>query len=47
MPGVVGVGVTYPGINIHAPNENIRLADYWQNIEFVCALIDDFSARAA
>jgi acetylornithine deacetylase/succinyl-diaminopimelate desuccinylase-like protein len=45
MAGVMGVGVTYPGINIHAPNENIRLDDYWQNIEFVCALIDELPAR--
>lgn len=47
MAGVVGVGVTYPGTNIHAPNENIRLADYWEGIEFIGALIDEFPTRVS
>lgn len=38
MPGVT-VGVGYHGMNMHAPNENIRLTDYWQGIEYVVEFI--------
>lgn len=41
-PGVMA-GVGYPGVNIHAPNENIRLSDYFEGILFVGELIGRFS----
>ena len=35
----VSVGVSYPGANIHAPNENIRLNDFWLNIKCIRGII--------
>lgn len=40
----VMAGVGYPGTRIHAPNENIRLYDYFQGIQFVGELIRRFGA---
>ena len=39
IPVVSGGGVGYPGANIHAPNENIRIRDYVRSIKCVAALI--------
>jgi len=41
-PGVMA-GVGYPGTNIHAPNENIRVEDYFEGILFVGELIQRFA----
>jgi len=46
-PGVMAGVVGYPGVNIHAPNENIRLADYFEGILFVGELIREFAGQAA
>jgi len=43
IPAVVA-GVGYPGSNLHAPNENVRLEDYFQGIRFVGELIRRFAA---
>jgi acetylornithine deacetylase/succinyl-diaminopimelate desuccinylase-like protein len=42
IPAVDG-GCPYWGSRAHAPNENIRLADYFESILFVRALIDRFA----
>lgn len=42
----VTVGVGYPGVNMHAPNENIRLADYFKQIEFLVDLLRRFGTAA-
>jgi len=39
----VTMGVGYPGTNVHAPNENIRLDDYWAGIRFIGELIRRFA----
>jgi acetylornithine deacetylase/succinyl-diaminopimelate desuccinylase-like protein len=39
----VGAGVGWHDSRSHAPNESIRLADYFEGIEFVRALIDRFA----
>jgi acetylornithine deacetylase/succinyl-diaminopimelate desuccinylase-like protein len=44
MPGI-SAGVGYDGMNMHAPNENIRLVDYFQGIEYVVALIKAWAQR--
>jgi len=43
MPGV-STGVGYHGVNMHAPNENIRLEDYFRGIEFVVGFIRRWAA---
>jgi acetylornithine deacetylase/succinyl-diaminopimelate desuccinylase-like protein len=43
MDGLM-VGVGYAGERMHAPNENIRLADYFRHIEFLVELIRRFGA---
>ncbi len=40
----LAAGVGYPGSNLHAPNENVRLEDYFQGIHFVGELIRHFAA---
>ncbi len=42
MDGVT-VGVGYVGTNMHAPNENIRLDDYFRNIVFLVELFRRFA----
>ena len=42
MDGVT-VGVGYAGVNMHAPNENIRLDDYFKHIAFLVALFRKFA----
>jgi len=39
----VSMGVGYPGSNAHAPNENIRLEDYWTGIRCFGELIRNFA----
>lgn len=39
----VMAGVTYPGSRAHAPDENIRLADYFNGLRFIVNLIDTFA----
>ncbi len=41
----VMAGVTYPGSRAHAPDENIRLDDYFEGVNFIRQLIEAF-ARA-
>ena len=39
----VTVGVGYAGVNMHAPNENIRLDDYFKHVAFLVALFRKFA----
>jgi acetylornithine deacetylase/succinyl-diaminopimelate desuccinylase-like protein len=39
----LSAGVGYSGSNVHAPNENIRLNDYFEGIRFVGELITRFA----
>jgi acetylornithine deacetylase/succinyl-diaminopimelate desuccinylase-like protein len=39
IPVASAGGVDYPGSNIHAPNENIRVKDYIKSIEYLATLI--------
>lgn len=39
---VVGLGASYLGANIHAPNENIRLADYFQMMRLMGRFLRNF-----
>lgn len=43
-PVTSGVGCGYHGSLIHAPNENIRLADYWQAMRWMGAFIQTFAS---
>jgi acetylornithine deacetylase/succinyl-diaminopimelate desuccinylase-like protein len=36
-------GITHPGSRAHAPDENIRLADYFEGIHFIRRLIEAFA----
>jgi acetylornithine deacetylase/succinyl-diaminopimelate desuccinylase-like protein len=40
----LAAGVGYPGSNLHAPNENVRLEDYFEGLRFVGELIRRFAA---
>jgi acetylornithine deacetylase/succinyl-diaminopimelate desuccinylase-like protein len=40
---MVGFGTSYPGGRIHAPNENIRLADYFLAMRMMGRFIANFS----
>lgn len=42
IPVVSGGGVGNPDANVHAPNENIRVADYIKSIKFVANMIATF-----
>jgi len=42
IPVVSGGGVGYPGSNIHAPNENIRIKDFIKSIKYIAALISSY-----
>ena len=39
----VMAGVTYPGSRAHAPDENIRLDDYFEGLRFIRRLIEAFA----
>lgn len=41
-PGALITGVGYPGMRMHAPNENIRLEDYFRHIEFLVEFMRRF-----
>lgn len=43
IPAVLA-GIGYAGVNVHAPNENIRLADYFEGIRYIGELIRRFGA---
>ena len=38
-------GISYTGSNVHAPNENIRLEDYFAGIRFIGELLRQFSTK--
>lgn len=40
----VMAGITHPGSRAHAPDENIRLEDYFEGIHFIRRLIEAFAA---
>jgi acetylornithine deacetylase/succinyl-diaminopimelate desuccinylase-like protein len=39
----VSIGVGYPGSGAHAPNENIRLKDYWLGVNAMGELIRELA----
>ncbi|MCK8617585.1 M20/M25/M40 family metallo-hydrolase [Fructobacillus sp. M158] len=39
---IVALGIGYPGTLDHAPNENIRLKDYDENVRFVKAILESY-----
>ncbi|MDR5693830.1 MAG: M20/M25/M40 family metallo-hydrolase [Armatimonadota bacterium] len=41
----VGVGVGYAGANIHAPNENLRLRDFFEGIMHIALILERFGER--
>lgn len=40
----VGTGVGYPGANVHAPNENIRIRDYIEGIKHIALVLERYAA---
>jgi acetylornithine deacetylase/succinyl-diaminopimelate desuccinylase-like protein len=40
------IGVGWPGGNVHAPNENLRLEDYRRGIKYMVAMLDRFATCA-
>jgi acetylornithine deacetylase/succinyl-diaminopimelate desuccinylase-like protein len=36
----VGAGIGYPGTNVHAPNENIRIRDYVEGIKHIALILE-------
>lgn len=42
IPVASGGGVGYPGSNVHAPNENIRVKDYIKSIKYVASLLTSY-----
>lgn len=42
-PVCSGAGCGYPGQSIHAPNENIRLEDYWRGMEWMGRFVQAFA----
>jgi acetylornithine deacetylase/succinyl-diaminopimelate desuccinylase-like protein len=46
-PACIIAGVCYPGMRMHAPNENIRLDDYFRHIEFLVEFMRRFAAHKA
>ncbi len=44
MPVANGAGVGYAGSRVHAPDENIRLADFLLNIKLIAVLLAEFAA---
>ncbi len=44
-PVCSGAGCGHPGDQIHAPNENIHLADYWSAVEWMARFVHAFAAR--
>lgn len=46
-PAGIIAGVGYPGMRMHAPNENIRLDDYFRHIEFLVEFMRRFAGSQA
>ncbi|MDQ6877459.1 MAG: M20/M25/M40 family metallo-hydrolase [Candidatus Dormibacteraeota bacterium] len=46
IPTVLPVGVGRPDNRIHAPNENIRAADYINTVKLMCRVWERFGARS-
>jgi acetylornithine deacetylase/succinyl-diaminopimelate desuccinylase-like protein len=44
-PVASGAGCGYHGMQIHAPNENVRLEDYWLAMCWMGQLIEAFAAQ--
>ena len=44
IPAVLA-GIGYPDTRAHAPDENIRLSDYWQGLQFIGRLIAEFAKQ--
>jgi acetylornithine deacetylase/succinyl-diaminopimelate desuccinylase-like protein len=44
LPTVSPAGVCRPDSNIHAPNENVRLDDFYKIVEYTGAWLDRFAA---
>ena len=42
-PAGLIAGVCYPGMRMHAPNENVRLDDYFRHIEFLVEFMRRFA----
>jgi acetylornithine deacetylase/succinyl-diaminopimelate desuccinylase-like protein len=42
-PVVSGAGTGYQGTQVHAPNENIRMEDYWAAMRCMGAFIKAFA----
>lgn len=42
---LVGFGASYPGTNLHAPNENVRLTDYFQAMRMMGRFIAEFGQK--
>ena len=42
---VATAGLGYPDTRAHAPNENIRIDDYFEGIKFIRELINEFAAE--
>ncbi len=40
------IGVGWPGANVHAPNESLRLEDYRRGIKYMAAMLDRFATCA-
>lgn len=45
IPAASGVGVGHAQSRIHAPNENIKIADYIQGIKYIGELIERFAEK--
>jgi acetylornithine deacetylase/succinyl-diaminopimelate desuccinylase-like protein len=43
---MAGAGCHYSGSDVHAPNENVRIADYIQSIKHIALILDRFGAGA-
>ena len=46
-PVVTGCGTGYQGSLVHAPNENIRLDDYWSAMRCMGAFMRSFADDAS
>ncbi|WP_261701203.1 hypothetical protein [Weissella soli] len=42
---IVAVGLAYDDSLVHAPNENIRMADYDKHVELIQALIGSYEVK--
>lgn len=44
IPAVLA-GIGYPDTREHAPDENIRMSDYWEGMKFIGRLMNQFASR--